>query len=94
MFYKAIRDRIFSIITWFWARHDNKVLAGQAIPNGLKDMTFNLVELLTKNNSEHQLAFIEKSKYRKFGHVFNVFHLDWEESIKLNDEMLNFLLRY
>ena len=60
----------------------------------LKNMTFNFVELLKKNNLEHRFAYLEKRKKRKFGHVFNVFYLDWEESKMLNNGMLEFLSRY
>ena len=60
----------------------------------LKSMSFNFVKLLKKHNLEYRFAYLKKSKKRKLGHVFNVLHLDWEESKKLNDEMLEFLLRY
>ena len=60
----------------------------------LKDMTFNFVKLLKENNLEHRLVYVEKNRHRKYGHIFNVFYPDWEESKRVNDEMLEFLLRY
>ena len=60
----------------------------------LNDMTFIFVEILKKNNLEHSFIFLEKNKQKKLGHVFNIFYPDWEETQKLNDAMLEFLLRY
>jgi len=57
----------------------------------LKAMTLNFVELLKQKNHQHHLVYLPKNKTRKLGHVFNIFHLDWEESIIVNNEMLDFL---
>jgi acetyl esterase/lipase len=60
----------------------------------LNDMTFLFAELLKKNNIEHRFVFLEKNEQRKLGHVFNIFYPDWNETKKLNDEILEFLLAY
>ena len=60
----------------------------------LKDMTFNFVELLIKKNIEHRFVYLEKNKRKKLGHVFSIYYLEWEESRKINDEMLGFLSQY
>ena len=60
----------------------------------LNDMTFIFAEILKKNNLEHSFIFLEKNKQKKLGHVFNIFYPDWEETQKLNNAMLEFLLRW
>jgi hypothetical protein len=55
-------------------------------------MTIYFVNILEKNNVEHKFYYLEKNKQRKLGHVFNVLHLEWEESISLNNAMLEYLL--
>ena len=56
----------------------------------LKTMTLRFAELLKKNNHKHHFIYLKKSKKKKLGHVFNIFHLDWEESIMVNNEILAF----
>ena len=59
----------------------------------LNDMTFKFIELLKKHNLEYHFVFLAKNKQRKLGHVFNIFYPDWEETRKLNDTMLDFLMQ-
>jgi acetyl esterase/lipase len=60
----------------------------------LNDMTFNFVELLKTKGVEHNFMFLKKNRQRKLGHVFNIFHLDWEETKNVNNAMLEFFLQF
>jgi acetyl esterase/lipase len=57
-------------------------------------MTLYFVNILGKNNLEYKFYYLEKNKQRKLGHMFNILHLEWEESINLNNAMLEYLLKY
>jgi acetyl esterase/lipase len=57
-------------------------------------MTLYFVNILEKNNMEYKFYYLEKNKQRKLGHVFNILHLEWRESINLNNAMLEYLLNY
>ena len=56
----------------------------------LKAMTFSFAEFLKQKNHPHRFVYLPKIKGKKLGHVFNIFHLDWEESIYVNSKMLDF----
>ena len=43
---------------------------------------------------EHKFYYLEKNKQRKLGHSFNILNPEWEESINLNNAMLEYLLNY
>jgi acetyl esterase/lipase len=60
----------------------------------LNFMTIYFVNILVKNNMEHEFYYLEKNKQKKLGHIFNVLHLEWEESVSLNNAMLEYLLKY
>jgi acetyl esterase/lipase len=60
----------------------------------LEFMTLYFVNILEKNKMEHKFYYLEKNKQRKLGHIFNVLHLEWEESVSLNKAMLEYLLKY
>lgn len=62
--------------------------------DALDFMTFYFINILKKNNVEHEFYYFEKNKQRKLRHMFNTFHPEWEESINLNNAMLKFLLNY
>jgi len=57
-------------------------------------MTLYFVNILKENDVDHKFYYLEGSKEKRLGHVFNVIHLDWEESINLNNAMLEYLLNY
>ena len=54
----------------------------------LKFMTSYFLKILEGNNVEHKFYYLEKNKQKKLGHMFNVLHPEWEESIDLNNTML------
>jgi len=60
----------------------------------LEFMTLYFVNILERNNMEHKFYYLEKNGQRKLGHMFNLLHPEWEESIKLNNAMLEYLLNY
>jgi acetyl esterase/lipase len=62
--------------------------------DGFQDMTFDFVNTLKKHNVNHHFVYLEKNDKKKLGHVFNIFHFDWEETRKLNDELVEFLLKH
>jgi len=57
-------------------------------------MTLYFVDILKENNVDHEFYYLEKSSPKKLGHVFNILHLEWEESINLNNAMLEYLLNH
>jgi acetyl esterase/lipase len=59
----------------------------------IKDMSEYFANILTTNNMEYQYYYVRRSG-RKLGHVFNILNLDWEESIEVNNRMLEYLLNY
>jgi hypothetical protein len=59
----------------------------------LKFMTEYFVEILVNNGLEHTYYYPQETE-RKLGHVFNILHLDWEESKNLNNAMLEYLIKY
>jgi acetyl esterase/lipase len=56
-------------------------------------MTCYFEEILKENDVIYQL-YIPQKRGRKLGHIFNVLHLDWEESIVTNKKMLEFFSNY
>ena len=60
----------------------------------LEFMTLYFLNILEKNNMEHKFYYLEKNMQRKLGHSFNILHPEWEESINLNNAMLEYLLNY
>jgi acetyl esterase/lipase len=60
----------------------------------LEFMTVYFEKILKKNNMEYLYCYIEKNKEKKLGHMFNVLYPDWEESIKLNNSMLEYLRKH
>jgi acetyl esterase/lipase len=57
-------------------------------------MTFYFVDILEKNNVEHEFYYLEKNRQRKLGHMFNLLNPEWEESINLNNAMLEYLINH
>jgi acetyl esterase/lipase len=57
-------------------------------------MTQNFVDILKEKNAEYMFHYVEKNQHKTLGHVFNILHLDWEESHQLNNAMLDYLLQY
>lgn len=60
----------------------------------LEFMTLYFEKILNKNNMEYLLYYIGENDSKRVWHTFNLFHLDWEESIKLNNAMLEYLLKF
>jgi acetyl esterase/lipase len=60
--------------------------------DGLDFMTLDFEELLKENDLEYEFYFIPKNKRKKLGHVFNVSYPEWDESIALNNAMLEYLM--
>ena len=59
----------------------------------LNFMSEYFVNILRNNELEHKYYYLQRTG-RKLGHVFNILHLDWEESINLNNIMLEYLMEY
>jgi acetyl esterase/lipase len=57
-------------------------------------MTHNFVDILKEKNMDHEFHYLAKNNNKKLGHVFNILHLDWNESHQLNNAMLEYLLQY
>jgi acetyl esterase/lipase len=60
----------------------------------LEFMTLYFEKILKKNSMEYLYYHISKNKEKRLGHMFNVFYPNWEESIKLNNMMLEYLRKY
>jgi acetyl esterase/lipase len=60
----------------------------------LEFMTFYFVKILEKNKLEHCFYYLEKNRRKKLGHMFNILYPNLEESIKLNDAMLEYLKQH
>ncbi len=60
----------------------------------LNFMTLHFVNLLKGKNAAHHFHYLKKNDKRKLGHIFNILHLDWEESHTLNTTMMEYLLRF
>lgn len=56
----------------------------------LRQMTINFENTLKKHNIKYQMKYFLKREGKKLGHMFSIFHPEYEESIELIDEMLNF----
>jgi hypothetical protein len=54
--------------------------------------TFYFVDLLKENNVEHKFYYIENNE-RKLRHCFDIFNPAREESVKLHNEMLGYLVQ-
>ena len=57
-------------------------------------MTFYFVDILEKNNVEHEFYYLEKNRQRKLGHMFNLLNPEWEESINVNNAMMEYLINH
>ena len=57
-------------------------------------MTLYFINILRKNDMNYKFYYLEKNKQRRLGHMFNILHPEWEESINLHNAMLEFLLNY
>jgi acetyl esterase/lipase len=55
--------------------------------------TFYFVDLLKENNVEHKYYYIENNE-RKLRHCFDIFNPAREESVKLHNAMLEYLVQY
>jgi len=60
----------------------------------LEFMVLYFKRILDENNMEYLFYYIERNDSKRVWHTFNVFHLDWEESIELNNVMLKYFLEY
>lgn len=56
----------------------------------LRHMTLNFEKTLEKYGVEYKMKYFKKKENRKLGHIFSILHPEYEESIELIDEMLNF----
>jgi len=56
-------------------------------------MTLYFINILKKNDVNYEF-YLEKTKQRSLGHMFNILHPEWEESINLNNAMLEYMLNY
>jgi acetyl esterase/lipase len=56
-------------------------------------MTFYFVDMLNENNVEHKFYYIMNNE-RKLRHCFDIFNPAREESIKLHNEMLDYLMQF
>jgi acetyl esterase/lipase len=56
-------------------------------------MSFNFADLLKERNVEHKFHYIENTG-GKLRHGFNIWNPAREESVRLHDEMLEYLMRY
>lgn len=56
----------------------------------LRHMTLNFQKTLEKYSVKHRMKYFEKGGARKLGHMFSVLNPEYEESIELIDEMLDF----
>jgi len=60
----------------------------------LNFMTFYFVDVLKKNKLVYKYYYLEKDKNKKLGHCFNIIHPDWEESIKLHSEIVEYFSQF
>jgi acetyl esterase/lipase len=56
-------------------------------------MTFYFVDLLEETNNEYKFYYIENNE-RRLRHCFDIFNPAREESVKLHNEMLAYLMQY
>lgn len=56
----------------------------------LRHMTLNFEKTLKKYDVECQIKYFEKRESKKLGHMFSILHPEYEESVELIDEMLDF----
>jgi hypothetical protein len=50
--------------------------------------------ILERNKLEYKYCYIENGVNNKLGHTFNILYPESEESKKLNNEMLEYLIKY
>jgi acetyl esterase/lipase len=62
--------------------------------DNLDFMTFYFINILKESNVEHEFIYFKKNDQKQLGHVFNLLHLDWEESKKVNRAMLDYLSKF
>ena len=60
----------------------------------LRKMTLNFENTLKKYGVTYKLKYFEKGKNKKIGHMFSILHPEYEESVELIDEMLDFFDKY
>ncbi|MEI8200400.1 MAG: alpha/beta hydrolase [Eubacteriales bacterium] len=56
----------------------------------LRHMTLNFEKTLKKNGVEYKLKYFKKKRGIRLGHVFSVFHPEYNEGKEMIDEMLGF----
>jgi acetyl esterase/lipase len=62
--------------------------------DSLDFMTQKFVNIVEEKNVAHLFLYLKKDEQKTLGHIFNVLHLDWEESHQLNNAMLEYLLKH
>jgi acetyl esterase/lipase len=60
----------------------------------LNFMTLYFLKILERNKLEYKYCYIENGVNNKLGHTFNILYPELEESKKLNNEMLEYLIKY
>ena len=56
----------------------------------LRKMTLDFAKILEGQNLTHKLKYFKKAEDRKLGHMFCVLHPEYDESVELIDDLLDF----